>query len=53
MEDKDHYLDPCFEEILLPIYKYYTTDQMVTRMVSGMNTNNLECTNSLIWSLLG
>ena len=53
VEEKSHYLNSCFEEVLLPIYRYYTTHQMLSRMVSGMTTNNLENANSVLWSMLG
>ena len=50
---KAHYLNPCFEKLLLPIYQYYTSKQMLLRLVAGMSTNNLENTNSVLWSILG
>ena len=52
-ETKSHHLDSCFEQLLLPIYQYYTSRQMLVRMIAGMNTNNLENTNSVLWSILG
>ena len=36
MEEKDHYLDSCFEELL-------------SRLLLGINSNNLECIISIIW----
>ena len=53
MEQKDYYLNECFLEILLPIYEYYTSKQMLQKMVPGMNTNNLESLNSILWNILG
>lgn len=53
MIEKSHYLHPCFKEVLMPIYDMYTSRQMLQRMVPGMNSNNIENTNSVIWNILG
>ena len=50
---KPYYLDPVFKGILQPIYDYYTSRQMLLKIISGMSTNNLENVNSVIWSILG
>lgn len=50
---KAHYLHECFLELLLPIYETNTSYQMFQRMIAGMNSNNLENANSVLWSILG
>ena len=52
VEVSKHYMDACFLEILLPIYEFYTHEALLQKLVPGMNTNALECFNSVLWSLI-
>ena len=52
VREKKHHLDASFEAILLPVYEYYTQRAMLNKMVTGMNTNDLESFNSTIWNRL-
>ena len=51
-QNKSHHIDQIFEPLLLPVYEYYTQRAMLNKLLSGMTTNDLECFNSTLWTII-
>ena len=50
--NKPHHINQIFEQLLLPVYEYYTQRAMLNKLLAGMTTNDLECFNSTLWTII-
>ena len=50
VEDKPHYLDPIFLQLLKPIFKRLSDRSLLLRCLPGYSQNQNECLNSVVWS---
>ena len=47
---KDHHLHACLEELMLSLYKHYTSRSMLNKLLAGLTTNDLESFNATLWN---
>ena len=50
VEDKTHYLDPIFLQLLKPIFRRLSDRALLLRCLPGYSQNQNECLNSVVWS---